>query len=139
MKTLKQIMDEQPKLSLRRICEETGACYQYCLKASKKPIANRVYDPSAFNYSEVETLLRKKVDIDTIDWEAVAATIKVAEPVNQPEEFQAGVQFTFRNDEEMYEVIFTTETHIVFMSVNETQPRVMNYSTFIHQSPRVRK
>lgn len=24
MKTLKQIMDEQPKLSLRRICEEPG-------------------------------------------------------------------------------------------------------------------
>lgn len=139
MKTLEQIMNQNQKLSLRRICEETGACYQYCLKASKKPIANQVYDPSAFNYDEVETLLRKKVDIDTIDWTAIADSVKTAEPVNQPEEFQVGITFQLRNDEDLYEVVWTTDTHIVFQSVNDTQPRVMNYGTFLHQSPRIRK
>lgn len=140
--TIETIRTNYPKLSLKSICEATGLCYQYVLKASKQPIAGQAYDPNAVNYEAVAKIVeRKGVDLDAIDWEALEAKVKVVAPISKPEDFKVGTEFTLREVEEkkgtVYSVLVTTETHLVFMAVDSTQPRVMNWDTFNHQSPRI--
>ena len=141
---IKELREEYPNVSLKRICEEAGLCYQYILKASKQPIPNQTYDATAFNYEAVQKIIdRKEIKLEDIDWKVINDSIKTYEPINQPEEFDATQQtnFKLRISDEVYKVVYTTITHIVFVSINEdnTQPRVMNWDTFLHQSPRILK
>lgn len=129
-------------LSLKKICEVTNTCYQYVLKASKKPIPDKPYDPTEINYDEVDKIFeRKGINLDDYDWDTIESEIITTVPVNDIADFTVDTEFTLREVEEkkgtIYRVIYTTETHIVFMSVDSTQPRVMNYDTFVHQSPRI--
>lgn len=141
--TFKSIRTTYPKLSLKAICEASGLCYQYVLKASKKPIAGQAYDPNDVNYEAIDVIVeRKGVNLDDIDWEALASQVRVITPINKVDDFTIGTEFKLREnhdieEERIYSVIFTTDTHIVFMLINDTQPRVMNWDTFIHQSPRI--
>ena len=142
--TIETIRTNYPKLSLKKICEVTGVCYQYVLKASKQPIEGKPYDPADFNYTAVEKIFaRKEVDFESYDWKTISDEIVIAAPVSKIEDFKVGTEFQLRETEDkkgtIYSVIFTTESHIVFMSNESTQPRVMNWDTFIHQSPRIEK
>lgn len=140
--TFETIKTNYPKLSLKKICEVTGVCYQYVLKASKKPIPNKPYDPAEINFEEVDKIFeRKGVDLSSYDWKSLEDEIITIIPINKVEDFKIDAEFTLRETEEkkgtIYKVIFTTESHIVFMSNESTQPRVMNWDTFVHQSPRI--
>ena len=142
--TFETIKTNYPKLSLKKICEVTNVCYQYVLKSSKKPIPNTPYDPTSINYEEVNKIFeRKGVDLSSYDWKSLEDEIVTITPINKIEDFKIDVEFTLREVEEkkgtIYKVIFTTESHIVFMSNESTQPRVMNWDTFVHQSPRIEK
>lgn len=145
MKTLSinEIRNTYPKLSLKKICDETKVCYQYVLKASKQPIPNQAYDATAFNFEAVQKIFDKKeIDLSAYNWEQINAEQKVFEPINKPEDFSVENQtlFKIRNDAVTYKVIYTTESHIVFIAEDpnvSTQPRVMNWDTFLHQSPRI--
>lgn len=141
--TINEIRNTYPKLSLKKICDETKVCYQYVLKASKQPIENQPYDATAFNYEAVQKIFDKKeIDLSSYNWDQINAAQKIFEPINKPEDFSVEKQTTFkiRNDAVTYKVIYTTESHIVFIAVSSevsTQPRVMNWDTFLHQSPRI--
>lgn len=140
--TIETIRTNYPKLSLKSICEAAGLCYQYVLKASKQPIAGQAYDPEAINYGAIAKIVeRKNVDLDAIDWADLESQIKVVTPISKIEDFAVGVEFMLREAAEkkgtLYTTVYTTETHIVFLSVGNTQPRVMNWDTFVHQSPRI--
>lgn len=145
MKTLSinEIRNTYPKLSLKKICDETKVCYQYVLKASKQPIPNQAYDATAFNFEAVQKIFDKKeIDLSAYNWETINSEQKVFEPINKPEDFSVENQtlFKIRNDAVTYKVIYTTESHIVFIAEDpnvSTQPRVMNWDTFLHQSPRI--
>ena len=140
MKTIKELRNTYPTISLKRICDETKVCYQYALKASKQPIPNQTYDATAFNYAAVQKIFdRKEIALEDYDWSAINQSIKVATPINKPEDFAVNTTFKIRNEEETFKVIYTTPSHIVFISTNpdNTQPRVMNWDTFSHQSPRI--
>ena len=145
MKTLSinEIKNTYPELSLKKICDETKVCYQYVLKASKQPIPNQAYDATAFNFEAVQKIFDKKeIDLSAYDWDQINANQKVFEPINKPEDFSAEDQtvFKIRNDTTTYKTIYTTESHIVFIAEDpnvSTQPRVMNWDTFLHQSPRI--
>ena len=139
MKT-KELFTNFPKLSLKRICDELNICYQYVLKASKKPIPNEPYDPSSTNYDEIDKILdRKQINLDDYDWKSIEDSIKVYEPINKVEDFDIDTEFKMRGSDDYYKVIYKTETHIVFIQIDSTQPRVMNWDTFLHQSPRIIK
>lgn len=133
-----QLFKEYPTLSLKKVCDTLGLCYQYVLKASKQPKAGEQYDPSAVNYEAIDNIVSKKsINLADTDWDEIVATIKVFEPVNKPEDFELGVRFKIRGEENPMEVVYLTETHIVFKDTQGTQPRVMNWDTFLHQSPRI--
>lgn len=141
--TIETIRANYPKLSLKAICEAAGLCYQYVLKASKQPIAGQAYDPEAVNYEAIAKIVeRKGCNLDEIDWEALEANVRTIIPVNKQEDFTVGTEFKLREADEakqgrVYSILVTTETHLVFMACDSTQPRVMNWDTFEHQSPRI--
>lgn len=140
--TIKEIRNTYPKISLKKICDETKVCYQYVLKASKQPIPNQTYDATAFNYEAVQKIFDKKeIDLSAYNWEQINAEQKVFEPINKPEDFTCNTTFfKIRNVETIYVTVYTTESHIVFVPASRsegTQPRVMNWDTFLHQSPRI--
>ena len=138
MLTVKTILNNYENVSLKRICDETKLCYQYVLKASKLPEPNKVYDVDNFNDEAVMKILNKRnVNLDDYNWDEINETSKKPLPVNLIEDFNLNTTFKLRNDEKVYKVIYKTITHIVFIDSLETQPRVMNNETFIHQSPRI--
>ena len=142
METIKELKNTYPKISLKKICDETKVCYQYVLKASKQPIENQPYDATAFNYEAVQKIFDKKeIDLSSYDWDQINASQKVFEPINKPEDFICNTTFfKIRNVETVYVTVYTTESHIVFVPASRsegTQPRVMNWDTFLHQSPRI--
>lgn len=145
MKTINEIKTTYPKISLKKICDETKVCYQYVLKASKQPIPDQPYDATAFNFEAVQKIFDKKeIDLSTYNWEQINANQKVFEPINKPEDFDPNPSnptlFKIRNVDTIYKTIYVTETHIVFTpsrTSEGTQPRVMNWDTFLHQSPRI--
>ena len=127
-------------ISIRRLARELNLNYSLLLKASKRPTEGHVYDPTAVNYEAMDEYITKRVDakvLDKIDWDAVAADVVVAEPL--PKEFALGQKIQLRGDENVYEIVFMTATHTVINPLTEgnTQPRVMNNQTFLHQGPRL--
>ena len=142
MKTIKEIKETYPNISLKKICDETKVCYQYVLKASKQPIPNEAYDATAFNFEAVQKIFDKKeIDLSLFNWEQINSEQKVFEPINKPEDFNPGSTcFKIRNVDILYKTVYITESHIVFVPASTddgTQPRVMNWDTFLHQSPRI--
>lgn len=149
MTTIKTLLDNNASLSLKRICETAGLCYQYVLKASKQPIPNTPYDPEGFNDDAVMKIVeRRKVNLDDFDWNKITAEIAVRVPAQTREDFPVDTLFkmrgTKRSDETtpdaLYKVVYSTEFQVVFqcetMGEQYGMLRVMNWDTFFHQSPR---
>lgn len=157
--SFKDVRIAYPGVSLKKLCETAGLCYQYVLKASKQPIAGEAYDATSFNYDAVQRICDKHADLDlsAFDWasiEAEALQAKSVQPrISAVTDFHPGTLFTLRNPKEVtFSTVYVTSTHIVFIAVPATptaaetstednsmytQPRVMSWDTFTHQSPRI--
>lgn len=136
--TIQDVMSTYPRLSLKRICDTLEIGYQYILKTSKQPIAGQPYDPNAVNYAAIQAIFdRRNIDLSNVAWNIVEASVVTYEPVTKLEEFEVGNEIKLRADDDVYVIHMITDTHIVFMAVDSTQPRVMNKDTFMHQSPRI--
>lgn len=141
--TYQEIRENYPEISLKKFCEKTNLCYQYILKVSKQPKAGEAYDATAFNFEAVQRIIDKhtELNLEEIDWAAIAEEAKQAKynqpRVSKPEEFELGDQFTLRTSKDrIYEIIYVTKTHVVFIDEDLEQPRAMSWDTFMHQSPR---
>ena len=137
--TFKQIREDYKMISLKTFCETTELCYQYILKASKKPIAGQPYDPTAVNYDAVQKIIDQKgIDLGAFDWcklndEHILRTT----PINAIDDFKIGTQFKLRTDDNVYRVVYISITCIAFVDSFDEKIRTMNHDTFIHQSPRI--
>lgn len=132
---LEQIMTANPNLSLKRIALETNTCYQYLLKASKKPVANQIYDATAINYSEVERIIKKHSDLLDFDWSAIAETCQNRQ-IAEKLEIDENTVFSIRGNSDAYVMIYKTNYQIVIKDIKSNNIRVMNLATFEHQSPK---
>ena len=137
--TFKQIREEFTNISLKAFCETTELCYQYILKASKKPIEGQPYDPTAVNYDAVQKIIdQKDIDLDSFDWDKLNSehTMRTT-PINAIDDFKIGTQFKLRTDDNVYRVVYISITCIAFVDSFDEKIRTMNHDTFIHQSPRI--
>ena len=137
--TFKQIREEFTNVSLKAFCETTELCYQYILKASKKPIEGQPYDPTAVNYDAVQKIIDQKgIDLDSFDWDKLNSehTMRTT-PINAIDDFKIGTQFKLRTDDNVYRVVYISITCIAFVDSFDEKIRTMNHDTFIHQSPRI--
>lgn len=144
--TIELRMNQYPNVSLRKIAAACDVSYQMLLKASKKPVVGEAYDPEAVNYEAVQEYLDKKnILIDLIDWESlnVDPIRKVATLSKDINDFHCGDIVYLRGEEVGYEIIYMTETHVVIIRQDSTEPRCLSYSTFFFKgathTPRVHK
>ena len=137
--TFKQIREEYKMISLKAFCETTELCYQYILKASKKPVEGQPYDPTAVNYDAVQKIIDQKgIDLGVFNWDKLNSEhILRATPINEIDDFEIGTQFKLRTDDNVYRVVYISNTYIAFVDSFDEKIRTMNHDTFIHQSPRI--
>lgn len=134
--TMQTAFETNENLSLRKVAQYFDVNYNMLLKAAKTPKVGEVYDPTATNYTAMEQYLTKKgYNLEEVDWDAIselATTVRV----QLPKEFAVGQLIKLRQDDTTYQIHMLTETHVVIMGVDATQPRVMSLPTFMHQGPK---
>lgn len=124
-------------LSIRKIAEATNANYNMLLKSGKEPIKGQVYDPNLLNYNAIEVYLRKHVEgFDELDWAEIAQQSVTVRLPKEAKEWDVNDRIKIRQDERAYTILIKTETHVVIMADNDTQPRVFSLPTFAHQCPK---
>jgi hypothetical protein len=131
---LETIMKDN-ELSLRQVSLNLDINYNMLLKAAKKPIIGIPYDPTFINYTEVETYIAKHCNLDDIDWSSMKDSSTVSN-MKLPTNLEVGSHFSIRGEDDTFEMRIVTPTHVCFMPLNGTQPRVMSIATFLHQGPK---
>lgn len=142
--TTKYVFDNFENVSIRKFAKAIDVNYNMLLRASKKPIENVVYDPTAINYEAIDAIVAKKeIDLDTIDWEAIneLPTRNSAAVLSKNiEDFNVGDKVYLREDNEnAFEILYKTDTHVVIMKVNTSEPRALSHSTFFFKGPSFNK
>lgn len=138
---LEAAFSQYPQLTLRQLALHLGISYQQLITVSHRPIPGVPYDPVAVNWDAVSDTLEKKGVTELPDLAAIADSKKSMYPSPKDTKWNVGdlVQLKYEasvtNEDTTYEIVFMTATHIVFMDVDGTQPRVMNYGVFNHQGP----
>ena len=137
---LKELMEQYPNVSLRKLALSLDLSYGWILKCSKKPIAGQPYDPDATNYDEVaKTFARKGIDLTSIDWESLNESAQTSRGILLTKDmsaFEVGQKVYLREDNEVpFDICYKTDTHIVIMKEGSTEPRAWSHSTFLMKGP----
>lgn len=142
MKTkLEKLFNENEAMNLRKLAIATSCTYQVLLKASKKPVVGEAYDPTKINYDELAKCIERKLSpeqFDAIDFESILANARTTSAQLTASDFAVDECFILRNDKDgrTYKMLLKTDTHVVIIRDDTTQPRVMSNDTFAHQGPK---
>lgn len=142
MKTkLEKLFNENEAMNLRKLAIATNCTYQVLLKASKKPVVGEAYDPTKINYEELARAIERKISVeefDAIDFDAIIASARTTSAQLTASDFAVDESFILRNDKDgrTYKMLLKTDTHVVIIRDDTTQPRVMSNETFAHQGPK---
>lgn len=141
--TTKYVFENYENVSIRRFAEAINVNYNMLLKASKKPIEGVPYDPTAINYDAIEAIVeRKEVNLEEIDWEAVNEKPTRASSVlsKSIDDYKVGDKVYLREDNEnAFEILYMTGTHVVIMKEGTSEPRALSHSTFFFKGPSFEK
>lgn len=136
---LKQLMEQYPHVTLRKLAIACEISYGWVLKCSKEPIAGVPFDPTAVNYEKVATTFNKKnIDLHALDWEALnASTVRRGTSLSKDmSAFNVGDKVYLREDNEHpFEICYKTETHIVILKEGTTEPHAWSHGTFLMKGP----
>lgn len=124
-------------LTLRKIAHATGANYGKLLKASRQPIPGEPYDPEALNFAAMEKVLQPVAEkFATVDWDEVLQKgVRKVSVVKDIEAFKVGTKVYLRRSENSFEIVWTTDTHVVILEENSTEPRCWSWDTFLANGP----
>lgn len=141
--TTKYVFENYENVSIRRFAEAINVNYNMLLKASKKPIEGVPYDPTAINYDAIEAIVeRKEINLEEIDWEAVNEKPTRASSVlsKSIDDYKVGDKVYLREDNEnAFEILYMTGTHVVIMEEGTSEPRALSHSTFFFKGPSFEK
>lgn len=142
--TTKKLFEKYENVTLRRFAQALELNYNMVLKIARKPIEGVPYDPTATNYDELDALIaRREINLDEVDWKEVNAQPTRTSTATLPkniDEFEVGTKCYLRDDNEnAYEVLYKTGTHIVIMKEGTTEPRALSYNTFFFKGPSFEK
>lgn len=137
---LKQKFEQYPNASLRKLAAATNTSYPVLLKRSKAPIVGQPYDPEATNWAAVaEYLEAHEIDIEDLDWEALNATKQRAGTVGVGKslsDYEVGQKVWLRRDNEVpYQIVYMTDTHVVLLQDDSTEPIAWSATTFLLNGP----
>lgn len=137
---IKQKFELHPNASLRKLAAATNTSYPVLLKRSKAPVAGQPYDPEATNWTAVaEYLEAHEIDIEDLDWEALNATKQRAGTVGVGKslsDYEVGQKVWLRRDNEVpFQIVYMTETHVVLLQDDSTEPIAWSATTFLLNGP----
>lgn len=137
--TLQTLMEKYPLVSLRKLAHATNVTYGILLKKSKEPVEGQPYDPEATNWAALEAVFtRKEINLEEVDWEGlnVGPNRQGASLVKDTSEFTVGKEvYLRRNNDTPYEILYTTETHVVIKLKDTSEPLAWSWSTFLINGP----
>lgn len=124
-------------LTLRKIAHASGANYGKLLKASRQPIPGEPYDPNALNFAAMEEVLKPVAEqFAAVDWDEVLQNgVRKVSVVKDIEAFKVGTKVYLRRSENSFEIVWTTDTHVVILEENSTEPRCWSWDTFLANGP----
>lgn len=131
---------QYPNANLRKLAAATNLSYPVLLKRSKAPVVGQPYDPEATNWKAVaEYVVNHDVHLEDLDWEALnapkqrAGTIGVGKSLS---DYAVGQKVWLRRDNEVpYQIVYMTETHVVLLQDNSTEPIAWSATTFLLNGP----
>lgn len=136
---LQTLMEKYPLVSLRKLAHATNVTYGILLKKSKEPVEGQPYDPEATNWAALEAVFaRKEINLEEVDWESlnVGPNRQGASLVKDTSEFTVGKEvYLRRNNDTPYEILYTTETHVVIKLKGTSEPLAWSWSTFLINGP----
>lgn len=134
---LREKIEMYPNVSLRKLAEAINVSYPTILKASKKPVAGKPYDPTVWNFDALDELVAKKeVNLDDLNWEAMNTKTTKATLIKDHSAFNVGDKVYLRKHATIpYNIIYKTETHIVLILEGTQEPIAWNLNTFMLQGP----
>lgn len=129
-----------PNASLRKLAAATNLSYPVLLKRSKAPIVGQPYDPENTNWRAVaEYAVSHYVHLEDLDWEALNATKQRAGTVGvgrSLSDYEVGQKVWLRRDNEVpYQIVYMTETHVVLLQDDSTEPIAWSATTFLLNGP----
>lgn len=137
--SLKELFEQYPNASLRKLAAVTGVNYGVLLTTSKKPITGEAYDPNAINWAALEAkFVAKGVDLLSLEWDALneGPNRKGATLQKTVDAFNVGDKVYLRRDNTVpYEILYKTKTHIVIMKVGTSEPQAWANNTFLINGP----
>lgn len=135
--TLAKFMADHENVSIHKISKITNVTYGLILKKAKQPIANIPYDPEAINYAAVEDYLKTRgVNVRDLPWDEMNSNESKAVLIHDQEQFKPGMKVFLRgNKTTPVNILFKTETHIVFMLEGSTEPKSWSINTFMLNGP----
>lgn len=139
MKNTRELFTTFNNLSIRNFSNTIGISYHMLLKASKKPIPGVPYNPEEVNYAAMDEMIAKKeINLDDYDWQAINDSFvrQSSTVIKDVSQFKAGMQVYLRNNKTVpYNIIYTTDTHVVIMLDGSTEPQAWKWSTFMFHGP----
>ena len=139
MKHLNEYFETYKNASIRKLAIATNSTYTIMLKKSKQPIVGEAYDPEKVNWTAVEEYLTKKnIDWTKLDWDEInkERSHRGSQLIKDMTQFEVGMKVYLRRDNTTpYEILYKTETHIVLMKVDTTEPQSWSNSTFLLNGP----
>lgn len=132
--------ERYPNASLRKLAAATNLSYPVLLKRSKAPVVGQPYDPEATNWKAVaEYVVSHDVHLEDLDWEALnapkqrAGTVGVGKSLS---DYEVGQKVWLRRDNEVpYQIVYMTETHVVLLQDDSTEPIAWSATTFLLNGP----
>ena len=124
-------------LTLRKIAHASGANYGKLLKASRQPIPGVPYDPETMNFEAMVKVLQPVAEaFAAVDWNEVLKNgVRKAVVVKDIEAFKVGTKVYLRRSENSFEIVWTTDTHVVILEENSTEPKCWSWDTFLANGP----
>lgn len=129
------------KISLRKFAAAIDVSYVKVLNASRMPVKGVAYDPEATNWDALVEVLKgaKKLEAFTEkDWAQFAIEGNLAQGVKVEKDytkFQVGMKVWIRRSEKPFEIVWTTDSHIVIIEEGSTEPRSWGWETFLANGP----
>ena len=132
--------ERYPNASLRKLAAATNLSYPVLLKRSKAPVVGQPYDPEATNWKAVAAhVVSHDVHLEDLDWEALnapkqrAGTVGVGKSLS---DYAVGQKVWLRRDNEVpYQIVYMTETHVVLLQDDSTEPIAWSATTFLLNGP----
>lgn len=135
MSRIEEVFESNPGLTIRKFAEISGVTYHKLLTASKKPVEGQIYDPTAWNWDEMQKHItdEHQAIIDATDWSSIETT-KKAKVEQDTSIFKPNTKWHLRRHG-WATIVYRNDSYIVFLLEDSEQPKSWAIDTWLINGP----